>query len=53
MLRALLAALVLSLATKAVAAENGNPVVVMETNKGTVVIELWQDQAPITVEKLS
>jgi len=50
MLRALLAALVLSIATKAVAAENGNPVVVMETNKGTVVIELWQDQAPITVE---
>jgi len=27
-----------------------NPVVVMETNKGTVTIELWADKAPITVE---
>lgn len=26
-----------------------NPVVVMETNKGTVTIELWADKAPITV----
>lgn len=26
-----------------------NPVVVMETNKGTVKIELWADKAPITV----
>jgi len=50
MLRALLAALVLSLGMKAYAAEADNPVVVMETSKGTVVIELWQDRAPITVE---
>jgi len=27
-----------------------NPVVVMETNKGTIKIELWEDRAPITVE---
>lgn len=27
-----------------------NPVVVMETNKGTITIELWADKAPITVE---
>jgi len=26
-----------------------NPIVVMETNKGTVRIELWADKAPITV----
>jgi len=26
-----------------------NPVVVMETNKGTITIELWADEAPITV----
>jgi len=50
MLRALLAALALSLGMTAYAAENDNPVVVMETSKGTVIIELWQDQAPITVE---
>src|SRR5690606_5262137 len=27
-----------------------NPVVVMETNHGSVTIELWADKAPITVE---
>ena len=27
-----------------------NPVVVMETNKGTIRIELWADKAPISVE---
>lgn len=27
-----------------------NPVVVMETNKGTITIELWADKAPISVE---
>lgn len=32
------------------AAENTNPVVVMETSMGTVKIELWADKAPITVE---
>lgn len=50
MLRALLAGLILSIGITAQAAESNNPVVVMATNKGTVVIELWQDQAPITVE---
>lgn len=30
-------------------AAQDNPVVVMETNKGTVTIELWADKAPITV----
>ena len=29
--------------------ENANPIVVMETNKGTVKIQLWADKAPITV----
>ncbi|MCG8414656.1 MAG: peptidylprolyl isomerase [Pseudomonadales bacterium] len=27
-----------------------NPIVVMETNKGTITIELWADKAPISVE---
>ena len=27
-----------------------NPIVVMETNKGTIQIELWADKAPISVE---
>ena len=27
-----------------------NPVVVMETNKGTIKIELWADKAPMSVE---
>ena len=27
-----------------------NPIVVMETNKGTIKIELWADKAPISVE---
>ena len=26
------------------------PVVVMETNKGTIKIELWEDKAPISVK---
>ncbi len=29
---------------------DGNPVVVMETSKGSVEIELWADRAPISVE---
>lgn len=29
---------------------DGNPVVVMETSKGTIEIELWADRAPISVE---
>jgi cyclophilin family peptidyl-prolyl cis-trans isomerase len=32
------------------ASAQDNPVVEMQTNKGRVVIELWADQAPVTVE---
>lgn len=49
-MRSLFLSLILSISTFATAAENANPVVVMETNKGTVKIELWADKAPITVE---
>lgn len=31
-------------------AEKGNPVVIMETSKGTIKIELFEDKAPITVK---
>ncbi len=47
-MRALLMAVLLSFATSAMAQDN--PVVVMETNKGSIKIELWADKAPITVE---
>ncbi|MBU2099240.1 MAG: peptidylprolyl isomerase [Gammaproteobacteria bacterium] len=50
MLKALLAGVLLTISMIGHGAENTNPVVVMETNKGTVIIELWQDRAPITVE---
>ncbi|MCB1648133.1 MAG: peptidyl-prolyl cis-trans isomerase [Pseudomonadales bacterium] len=48
-MRTLFLALLLSLSSFATAAENANPVVIMETNKGTVKIELWESKAPITV----
>lgn len=32
------------------ASAQDNPIVVMDTNKGTITIELWADRAPITVE---
>lgn len=48
MIRSLLTALILSISTAALAQDN--PVVVMETNKGTIRIELWADKAPISVE---
>lgn len=48
-MRTLFLALLFSLSTLATAAESANPVVVMETNMGTVKIELWADKAPITV----
>lgn len=48
-MRFFLAALILSVCNLVIAAENTNPIVVMETNKGTVRIELWADKAPITV----
>ena len=47
-MRALLIAAILSFATSALAQDN--PVVVMETNKGTIKLELFADKAPITVE---
>lgn len=50
MLRSLLTGLFLSFSLVAHAADDSNPVVVMETNQGTVVIELWEKEAPITVE---
>jgi len=36
--------------TESVTAMNGNPTVVMDTNKGSITIELWADRAPISVE---
>lgn len=50
-MRSLFLSFVLSISTMAcaTAAENANPVVIMETSKGTVKIELWADRAPITV----
>jgi cyclophilin family peptidyl-prolyl cis-trans isomerase len=48
-MRFLLAALLLSLGNFLHAAESANPVVLMETNKGNIRIELWADKAPITV----
>jgi peptidyl-prolyl cis-trans isomerase A (cyclophilin A) len=48
-MRTLLLALLFSLSGLASAAESSNPIIVMETNKGTVKIELWEDKAPITV----
>jgi cyclophilin family peptidyl-prolyl cis-trans isomerase len=49
--RILLGALLVAFATGCGAeAADKNPVVVMETSKGTVKIELFQDKAPITVK---
>ncbi len=42
--------LVIPLAISTLASAQDNPVVVMETNKGSITIELWADKAPITVE---
>jgi cyclophilin family peptidyl-prolyl cis-trans isomerase len=50
MFKSLFAAILLTVSMVGYAAENANPVVVMETSQGTVVIELWADEAPITVE---
>lgn len=51
MLRAFIMGLLLStVAVTACAVDNENPVVVMTTSKGDIVIELWADEAPITVE---
>ena len=48
-MRSLLFSLLLCLSAAIMAAEDTNPVVVMETNKGVVKIQLWADKAPITV----
>lgn len=50
MFKSWLAALLLTVSMFGHAAESTNPVVVMETSHGTVVIELWAEEAPITVE---
>jgi len=38
------------MAVSALSLAQENPQVIMETNKGTITIELWADKAPITVE---
>lgn len=43
-------ALGLALGFGSAASAQDNPVVVMETSLGTIVIELWEDRAPATVE---
>ncbi len=48
-IRTLAAALAVTLGLAA-SARAANPVVVMETNKGTIKIELFEDKAPITVK---
>jgi cyclophilin family peptidyl-prolyl cis-trans isomerase len=47
-MRALILAAIVAFSSSVLAQDN--PVVVMETNKGTIKIELWADKAPITVE---
>lgn len=48
-MRALLLTLTLLVFSSSALAQD-NPVVVLDTNKGTIKIELWADKAPITVE---
>ena len=47
-MRALLLSALLIISSSVMAQDN--PVVVMDTNKGTITIELWADKAPISVE---
>ncbi|MCI5106703.1 MAG: peptidylprolyl isomerase [Pseudomonadales bacterium] len=47
-MRALILAAIMAFSSSVLAQDN--PVVIMETNKGTIKIELWADKAPITVE---
>ncbi len=47
-MRALLLSMLLMFSSQLMAQDN--PVVVMETSKGTITIELWADKAPISVE---
>ena len=39
---------IVTLFASAIASAQDNPVVVMETNKGTIKIEVWQDKAPLS-----
>lgn len=48
-MRALFLSFLLTLSSLAGAADSANPVVIIETNKGNFRVELWADQAPITV----
>jgi cyclophilin family peptidyl-prolyl cis-trans isomerase len=47
-MRVLIMAAILAFSSSALAQDN--PVVVLDTNKGTIKIELWADKAPISVE---
>lgn len=47
-MRTILFTILLALSTNLMAQDN--PVVILETNKGAITIELWADKAPITVE---
>jgi peptidyl-prolyl cis-trans isomerase A (cyclophilin A) len=46
----LLVLLTIPLLVSSLSMAQDNPIVVMETNKGTIQIELWADKAPISVE---
>lgn len=50
MIRTFTALLLSALFSFANAAETDNPRVAMETSHGTIIIELWADRAPVTVE---
>ena len=45
---ALLSIYVITLFASVITSAQSNPVVVMETNKGTIKIEVWQDKAPLS-----
>ena len=42
--------LAIPLLTSSLSMAQDNPIVLMETSKGTITIELWADKAPISVE---
>ena len=45
---ALLSIYVITLFASVITSAQSNPVVVMETNKGSIKIEVWEDKAPIS-----
>ena len=45
---AALSLFIVTLFASVIASAQNNPVVVMETNKGTIKIEVWQDKAPLS-----